>query len=110
MEASHALGTQHPTLPLNPPTYFARPRHYTVRARTYAWMDSFGDGTAPCLSVHGHWLENAGFRVGASVSVEATVGQLIITLVEFPSSTQQRHSSEFERHIAKLASARLATT
>jgi addiction module HigA family antidote len=84
----------------------ARPRHYTVRAHTYAWMDTFGGGTAPCLSLHGHWLESAGFRVGASVSVEATVGQLVITLVEFPDSTEPRHSSAFERHIAKIARAK----
>lgn len=69
-------------------------------------MDTFGGGTAPCLSVHGHWLENAGFKVGASVSVEATVGQLLLTLVEFPDSTEPRHSSAFERHIAKLARAK----
>lgn len=84
----------------------SRPRHYTVRAHTYAWMDTFGGGTAPCLSVHGHWLENAGFKVGASVNVEATVGQLLITLLEFPDSTEPRHSSAFERHIAKLARAK----
>jgi len=81
----------------------------SARTHTHGW-NTFGDGTAPCLSVHGHWLENAGFKVGASVSVEATVGQPIITLVELPSSTQQRHSSEFEGHIAKPARARLATT
>jgi hypothetical protein len=44
---------------------------------------------------------DAGFKVGASVSVETTVGQLVITLVEFPSSTQHCHYSAFERHIAK---------
>jgi plasmid maintenance system antidote protein VapI len=79
-----------------------RPRHYTVRAHTYAWMDTFGGGTAPCLSVHGHWLENAGFKIGASVSVEATVGQLVISLIDYPESMRQRHSNAFEKHIAKL--------
>ncbi|WP_313347970.1 SymE family type I addiction module toxin [Stenotrophomonas sp.] len=78
-----------------------RPRHYTVRAHTYAWMDTFGGGTVPCLTVHGHWLESAGFKVGSSVSIEATVGRLAISLLDYPESTRQRHSNAFEKHIEK---------
>ncbi|MFL9584483.1 SymE family type I addiction module toxin [Stenotrophomonas sp. AB1(2024)] len=78
-----------------------RPRHYTVRARTYAWMDTFGGGTVPCLSIHGHWLESAGFKVGSSVSIESTVGQLIIKLIEAPEEARQSNSTAFEKHIAK---------
>lgn len=78
----------------------ARPRHYTVRAHTYAWMGTFSGGTVPCLSVHGQWLESAGFKIGASVSIEATIGQLVITRVEFPEEDRRRHSTAFERHIA----------
>ena len=83
----------------------ARPRHYTVRAHTYAWMDTFSNGAAPCLSIHGHWLEKAGFRTGASVSVEAGVGQLIVRLIEYPESTRDRQPRNFEKHIEKLGSA-----
>ncbi len=79
-----------------------RPRHYTVRAHTYAWMDTFNGGTVPCLSIHGRWLESAGFKVGASVSIEATQGQLIVTLIEFPEEARRSTSTAFERHVAKL--------
>ena len=80
----------------------ARPRHYTVRAHTYAWMDTFDGGTVPCLSIHGRWLESAGFKVGASVSIEATQGQLIVTLIEYPEEARRSTSTAFEKHIAKL--------
>ncbi|MFL9584481.1 hypothetical protein [Stenotrophomonas sp. AB1(2024)] len=79
----------------------ARRRHYTVRTHTYAWMDTFGGGAAPCLSIHGHRLEKAGFITGASVSIESTVGQLIIKLIEFPEEARQSNSTAFEKHIAK---------
>lgn len=98
-----------PSAPLFPEVHLptaARPRHYTVRAHTYAWMDTFNGGTAPCLAIHGHWLESAGFKVGASVRVEATVGQLVISLVEYPESARERKPKNFERHIEKLGMAK----
>jgi hypothetical protein len=30
-------------------------------------MDTFGGGTASSLTIHGHWLESAGFKIGVSV-------------------------------------------
>lgn len=38
--------------------------------------------------------------IGVSASVEATVGQLVITQLEYPVGTRRRHSTAFERHIA----------
>jgi len=82
-----------------------RPRFYTVRAHVYDWMDAFGGGTVPCLSVHGGWLESAGFKTNASVRVESTVGQLIVNIVEYPESTRERQPKNFERHIQSIGRA-----
>jgi plasmid maintenance system antidote protein VapI len=93
--------THHPFPEVHLPTP-ERPRHYTTRAHTYAWLHVFAGGTVPCLSLHGHWLEKAGFKIGASASVEATPGKLIISLLEYPESSREWNPKNFERHIEKV--------
>ncbi|WNH47284.1 MULTISPECIES: hypothetical protein [Stenotrophomonas] len=77
-----------------------QPRHYTVRAHTYAWMGTFDGGIVPCISAHGSWLYNAGFKPGARVTVNATKGRLIFDVMDPPKEPRIRKCNAFEKYIA----------
>lgn len=57
-----------------------------------------GDGTVPLILLHGRRLTRLGFRAGARIRVDASVGRIVITLLGVKAPLPESMPMNFRRY------------